>query len=318
MSWWDDIWGDPNPTPGPPDENTGLPKAKPAKSNVAGQMPGPAAPHPSTLDDMLSKAGFTDNEKPTMKAIIQAESGGRANAINTKNTNGSIDRGLAQINSVHKQYDPKQLMDPQYNLNAAHDIYKSQGLKAWSTYNNGAYKKFLGQASRGDLAPPKPVATPAAPKTSRWSLPGLGIGGNKGKVDTPAGGAPAKSKFFDPSLLSPSAKKEAGVPEAPQTPVAHPGHIPVPLHRTGAANGGHAQVHPPIPHTSPLHVRHTRPPHAVAKATGGTQKGASSGAAAGHPVKPKIGKAESFHHKPPKPKKHHKPKKPKNTARKTT
>jgi hypothetical protein len=268
---------------------------------------------------MLGKAGFHPSEYPTMKAIIKAESGNNPNAINTANRNGTIDRGLAQINSVHKQYDPKRLMDPQYNLNAAHDIYKSQGLKAWSTYNNGAYKKFLGKS--GELPPPPAAAHPTATqltKPSTWKLPGLGVGSK-----TPAAAGPAKSKFMDPSLLSPSARKEAGM--APQHPVSHPGQTPTPVKRIGAVNGGHATTHPPVPPTS--HVapaRHTRPPHAVAKPTGGTQHTKSSGAAAGQPAKPKIGTAEHFHHKPAKPagaaaaatKKHHKHKKPKKTASK--
>lgn len=102
-------------------------------------------------------------------------------------------------------------------------------------------------------------------------------------------------------------------PAAPQHPVSHPGTGKPPI-KAATGNRGHATTHPPKPLTGAAHpTRHTRPPHAVGKATGGTQHTNSSGPKAGHPQahKTAIGHAVSKHlHKV---KKHHvkKPKKPK-------
>lgn len=61
----------------------------------------------------------------------KGESGGRVSATNT-NTNGTVDRGIFQINSSHG-YDPQRLLtDPLYNARAAVSIFKSQGLQAWT------------------------------------------------------------------------------------------------------------------------------------------------------------------------------------------
>lgn len=106
------------------------------------------------------QAGFTAAQAQTMAAIAMAESGGSYWAVGdnfavqgaTRNPAARYDRGLFQINSIHSQYDAAKLVsDPLYNAKAAYAIFKSQGLGAWSTYNNGAYKAFLG----GDDPAPK-------------------------------------------------------------------------------------------------------------------------------------------------------------------
>ena len=77
-----------------------------------------------------------------MLAIAQAESGCNPQAVNTANTDGSTDTGLLQINSIHG-LDPETLIDPTVNIQAAYRIYQTQGLTAWSVYNNGAYARHL-------------------------------------------------------------------------------------------------------------------------------------------------------------------------------
>ena len=83
-------------------------------------------------------AGATAN---MAAAIAQAESGGRPNASN-KNTDGSEDRGLWQINSVHGSLST---FDPAANARAAITI-SSNGLNwsPWVTFKTGAYRKYLG------------------------------------------------------------------------------------------------------------------------------------------------------------------------------
>lgn len=78
----------------------------------------------------------------TMAAIVMAESSGRMNAVD-HDSNGTTDYGPFQVNSVHG-FNPHLLMtDPAYTTRAAIKVYKSQGLQAWSTYNNGDYKDYL-------------------------------------------------------------------------------------------------------------------------------------------------------------------------------
>lgn len=92
------------------------------------------------------QAGFPESAIPTAVAIAMAESSGRADATHS-NTNGSIDRGLMQINSIHSQllsqYNWK---DPLQNMQMAYQIWKDAGNSwtPWSTFNNGAYQQFTG------------------------------------------------------------------------------------------------------------------------------------------------------------------------------
>jgi hypothetical protein len=76
-----------------------------------------------------------------MAAIAIAESGGRPNAVSGRNQNGTVDRGLWQINSVHG-YGTTSL-DPKANAKQAVGVYHSQGLNAWTVFQTGAYKKYL-------------------------------------------------------------------------------------------------------------------------------------------------------------------------------
>ena len=91
------------------------------------------------LEGLWTNAGGSPALAPIMAAIALAESGGRSDAIN-RDSNGTTDTGLWQINSVHNL---KNLNDPAANAAAAVKIERTQGLKAWTTYSTGAYKKFL-------------------------------------------------------------------------------------------------------------------------------------------------------------------------------
>ena len=106
------------------------------------------------IANVLRAAGFEENLIPTFIGIAMAESGGRPDAINDKNANGSIDRGLFQINSIHQgnSWYPTNPSDPLQSAKAARAIYLSQGLKAWTVYKTGAYQKFV-----PSVVPPKQV-----------------------------------------------------------------------------------------------------------------------------------------------------------------
>lgn len=89
---------------------------------------------------ILIAEAFPENPA-IMIAIARAESGMNPKAVN-KNTNGSVDLGLLQINSIHG-YDELSLFDAEKNIKAAREIYDKQGIQAWTSFNNGSYKKFL-------------------------------------------------------------------------------------------------------------------------------------------------------------------------------
>ena len=63
------------------------------------------------------------------------------NATNL-NRNGSKDCGLMQVNSIHG-YDCEWPKDVDNNLRVARKIYDTQGVTAWSSYNNALDKGII-------------------------------------------------------------------------------------------------------------------------------------------------------------------------------
>lgn len=78
-------------------------------------------------------------------AIFKAESGLREEAFNI-NTNGTIDVGIAQINSIHfkkKSCSLKEIVDAYKNIDCAYQIFKASGWNPWVTYQNGNFISLL-------------------------------------------------------------------------------------------------------------------------------------------------------------------------------
>jgi hypothetical protein len=73
-------------------------------------------------------------------AIAKAESNLNTNAVN-ENSNGSKDRGIFQINSIHGFGD--ELFEAELNIKIARKIYDKNGWKAGSAFNNDSFKKHL-------------------------------------------------------------------------------------------------------------------------------------------------------------------------------
>lgn len=100
----------------------------------------------SQIKQVAQKAGFTADQAVVATAIALAESGGRTNATNT-DSNGTVDRGLWQINSVHQQFTASKLFDPLYNAQAAYQVSNSgTNWLPWVTFTSGAYTRFLSDA----------------------------------------------------------------------------------------------------------------------------------------------------------------------------
>lgn len=119
-------------------------------------------------------AGMSD--PGTMSAIAMAESGGNPRAHNPVPPDDSY--GLWQINMLgsmgparRKQYgisSNAELFDPAVNARAAAKILAGQGPSAWSTYTNGAYKKFMPGGSKSG-------ATQASWWDPLWNLDPFGL-----------------------------------------------------------------------------------------------------------------------------------------------
>lgn len=114
---------------------------------------------PSTLTtqqvaNYAAGAGMSGNHQKIMVAIAHAESGFNPRAHNSTPPDNSY--GLWQINMLgsmgparRRQFgitSNDQLFNPAINAKAAQIIYKQQGYKAWSVYNSGAYRKYLGSS----------------------------------------------------------------------------------------------------------------------------------------------------------------------------
>ncbi|GAA4110903.1 hypothetical protein GCM10022284_61220 [Streptomyces hundungensis] len=115
---------------------------------LAGASPASAAP-----SDLCAQvgytAGFRGDALVTAVAVALAESSCNPSATNVQNnTPPSTDRGLWQINSYwHREIDDNCAFDPQCNANAAYAI-SSGGTDwgAWSTYNQRAHLRHMGEA----------------------------------------------------------------------------------------------------------------------------------------------------------------------------
>jgi hypothetical protein len=63
------------------------------------------------------------------------------------NSDGTLDWGYFQINTVHLKrpgLNLRDLLDCKANIDFAYQLYQEkQGFTPWSTYNSGAYRKFL-------------------------------------------------------------------------------------------------------------------------------------------------------------------------------
>ena len=99
------------------------------------------------ISSYLKKSGFPDYTIPTMVCISKYESSYNCDATN-KNTDGSTDYGLMQINSYYwcsgdalSKYNEckiacSSLFNCQYNTNCAYVVWKQQGYTAWYGYKN--------------------------------------------------------------------------------------------------------------------------------------------------------------------------------------
>ncbi len=83
----------------------------------------------------------------TALAIQRVENPAGKCEIYHYNTDGSLDWGYFQINTVHLKrpgVNLRDLLDCKANIDFAYRLYtEDHGFTAWSTYRNGAYRRAL-------------------------------------------------------------------------------------------------------------------------------------------------------------------------------
>jgi Lysozyme like domain len=140
---------------------------------------------PWEVATMMRRAGFPAKELVTGVSVAIAESTLRVGADNGTHF------GLFQI-AGDKGYDNAKLKsDPQYNVNAAYQVWKSQGwARGWLNYENGASYTHTAEAAAGVAQSKK--AVPDA-KLRGWSVHSNDISA----VHEAAGAVPGGSATYD-------------------------------------------------------------------------------------------------------------------------
>jgi len=122
-------------------------ESNPAPEGHAGDM-GATAYGPVLTAEQIRQLWVAHGGDPatvdTAAAVALAESGGRPGATNHSNSNGTVDRGLFQINSIHGANSTYDL-----GANVAYAVQLSHGGHNWSpwvAYTSGAYRRYLGVA----------------------------------------------------------------------------------------------------------------------------------------------------------------------------
>lgn len=76
--------------------------------------------------------------------VVHAENGTlQCDRVSPKNSNGTFDKGLWQLNSAYHTFIP----DCYKNTDKAYEIYKSRknSFDRWYGFTNGGWKKFIGK-----------------------------------------------------------------------------------------------------------------------------------------------------------------------------
>jgi len=79
-------------------------------------------------------------------AVQRAENPRGACEIYHYNSDGTLDWGYFQINTVHLKragVNLRDLLDCKANIDFAYRLYTERGFEPWSTFNSGAYRQFL-------------------------------------------------------------------------------------------------------------------------------------------------------------------------------
>lgn len=135
-------------------DGTPVPGAVPVEQlTAAGDFGGQAVGGALTMEevaDLWVRHGGAPSQARTAAAVASAESGRRPTAVNASNTNGSVDRGLFQMNTIHDTPGdpllpgpPCSTFDLNRNVECAVHLQRIGGWTHWVAHDTGAYLRFL-------------------------------------------------------------------------------------------------------------------------------------------------------------------------------
>lgn len=136
------------------------------------------APAPTTgvysyaqLEGLWDNAGGPPAVAPTAAAVAEAESSGKADALNPDDNNGTQSSfGLWQLsNGTHTPPSPD-WANPAVNAQLAVQKYTASGWAPWGTYDSGAYLQYLQPNVKPDKNVAKPAGGTPATTTADWWL----------------------------------------------------------------------------------------------------------------------------------------------------
>lgn len=129
----------------------------------------------SQIAQAAAAGGFSGNDQIIAVAVALAESGGNASATH-KNSNGTTDYGLMQINSVHSALIASGTWsNPTDNMRMAKSVKDSSGWTAWTTYKTGAYLIYYSRAAAAVKSAPKGTAPTTITTEPVGFTPGAGL-----------------------------------------------------------------------------------------------------------------------------------------------
>ncbi len=104
------------------------------------------SPPYETVEDKI-RAAFPE-DPDTAVAVAKAESRLNPEVVGDKHLawgdgKNGMSCGIFQIRVFPKRPDCKELLDEDFNIEYARQLYKNSGWSPWSTFKSGRYKKFL-------------------------------------------------------------------------------------------------------------------------------------------------------------------------------
>lgn len=145
----------------------------------------------NAVASLAAFGGWTvgSSDHVTAVAVSLAENRDSNPTATHKNTDGTTDYGLWQINSIHN-YPVDQLLTGTGNARAAHEIFVRDGWSPWVTYKTREYLLFMPRAKTavangGGQGVPAGTGTGVAPSLSALDVAVHAIGGFVGWVGNP-------------------------------------------------------------------------------------------------------------------------------------
>jgi murein DD-endopeptidase MepM/ murein hydrolase activator NlpD len=133
-----------------------------------------------TITQMLGQArqaGFSGDGLITIVAISCAENPAHdTSVISQPNWDGSVDRGILQINSrAWPNITNAQALDAQASFDFAYSLISNKGtnFSPWMTYQSGEYQKYVKQVSAQE-ASTAPAGTQGTTRTAPWNATDAG------------------------------------------------------------------------------------------------------------------------------------------------